>query len=92
MNHVIRSIPRETSIWLNLLNQKGDQVQIKGYALKSESIPDFMTNLGRTGIFETVDLEVIEDDQDAQRFALRCKTKQKAIPGALPQRIGDGAS
>ncbi len=92
MNHVIRSIPRETSIWLNLLNQKGDQVEIKGYALKSESIPDFMTNLGRTGIFETVDLEVIEDNQDAQRFALRCKTKQKEIPAALPQRIGDGAS
>ncbi len=84
LNHVIRSIPRDTDLWLTLLDQKGEKVQIVGYSQRSESIPDFMINLGAGGVFKSVDLEVLqvekEKEREASRFSLICTTARKAVP------------
>ncbi len=81
MNHVIRSIPRESSLWLTLLDQKGDRIQIVGYTLRSDSIPDFMINLASGGLFKSVDLELIqvekEKGKEAARFSLVCTGARK---------------
>jgi len=67
LNHVIQSVPRERALWLTSV----------GYAFASETIPDFMTNLSRTGFFNSVDLELMEEERDATRFSLTCNTKKK---------------
>jgi Tfp pilus assembly protein PilN len=72
LNHVIQSIPPNSSIWLTLLDQKGDKVHITGYTLRNESIPDFMSNLAATNFFKSVDLELLEDTKDAAKFSLVC--------------------
>jgi len=77
LNHVIRSMPRDAALWLTVLDQKADRVQIKGYAMRCESIPDFMSNLSQSGYFTTVDLELIEVEKNAARFSLGCSTLRK---------------
>jgi Tfp pilus assembly protein PilN len=77
LNHVIRNMPRDGTLWLTVLDQKADRVQIKGYAMRSESILDFMSNLSRSGYFTTVDLELIEVEKNAARFALICSVPRK---------------
>jgi Tfp pilus assembly protein PilN len=72
LNHVIQSIPRDSSMWLTLLDQKGDRIHITGYTLRNEAIPDFMSNLSATGFFKSVDLELLEDTKEAARFSLIC--------------------
>jgi Tfp pilus assembly protein PilN len=77
LNHVIRSMPRDAALWLTVLDQKADRVQIKGYAMRCESILDFMSNLSQSGYFTTVDLELIEVEKNAARFSLGCSTLRK---------------
>lgn len=79
INHLIQSMPSDGTLWLTLLDQKGDRVQIKGLSVRSEAVPDFMSSLGRTGYFKTVDLELLEDDRDTARFSLLCITTRKAV-------------
>jgi len=79
INHLIQSMPSDGTLWLTLLDQKGDRVQIKGLSVRSEAVPDFMSSLGRTGYFKTVDLELLEDDKDTARFSLLCITTRKAV-------------
>lgn len=80
LNHVIHSIPLNSVIWLNNMEQKGDRVKITGFTLRGESVPDFMSNLAATGFFRTVDLELYEDQQkdEAAKFVLVCITNTKA--------------
>jgi Tfp pilus assembly protein PilN len=77
LNHVIQCIPRDGTLWLSILDQKGDRIQIKGSTLRNEAIPDFMTNLTTTGFFKSVDLESIEGDKEASKFSLICVTTKK---------------
>jgi Tfp pilus assembly protein PilN len=77
LNQVIRSMPRDAALWLTLLDQEADRVRIKGYAMRSESILDFMSNLSRSGYFTTVDLELIEAEKNAARFSLICSVPRK---------------
>ena len=72
LNLVIRSIPRQPSLWLTTLEQQADRVQIVGFAERSEVIPDFMNNLTRSGFFKSVDLESIDEEADAAKFSLVC--------------------
>ena len=77
LNHVIQSIPRDSALWLTVLEQKGDRISVGGYALRGEAIPSFMTNLSVTGFFSSVDLELLEEEKDAARFSLVCMSKRK---------------
>jgi Tfp pilus assembly protein PilN len=76
MNHVLASIPRNRLLWLTSLNQNDDRVQIVGYSQQIEAIPDFMTNLSKSGFFQNVDLVMIESQKDASRFSLLCTSAQ----------------
>jgi Tfp pilus assembly protein PilN len=77
LNHVIASIPRDSQIWLVGLEQKGERVQIAGFAARSDVIPDFMVNLSGSKVFKSVELELIQEDKDAAKFSLVCITAQK---------------
>lgn len=81
LSHVIHSIPDKSVMWLTDLEQKGERVQITGYTVYGDSLPDFMSNLAASGFFRTVDLEIYEDQQkekQAARFVLVCTTNLKA--------------
>jgi type IV pilus assembly protein PilN len=79
LNKVIQSVPRNGVLWLTSLTQKAETIKIIGYTQHTEIIPDFMTNLMRSGIFQSVDLELIEAQKDASKFSLIC------ISGRKPQ-------
>jgi len=79
LNHVIQSIPGNAQLWLTLVEQKGDRIEITGHTVRGEILPDFMSNLSDSGYFRTVDLELFEDQQkDAAKFTLVCITTRKA--------------
>ena len=76
LNHVLHSIPRNRLLWLTSLIEKDNTVKIVGNVEKIEAIPDFMTNLAETGFFQSVDLEMIESQEDASKFSLLCVSAQ----------------
>ncbi len=79
LNKIIQSIPRDGALWLTSLSQKTDTVKIVGFTQHPGVIPDFMSNLMTSGIFQSVDLELIENQKDASKFSLIC------IGGKKPQ-------
>lgn len=80
LNHVIQSMPRDGLMWLTNLAQKDDRVKIIGYTEHTEVIPDFMSNLAASRIFQTVDLELIESQKDASKFSLVCTSPKRQQP------------
>jgi type IV pilus assembly protein PilN len=79
LNKVLQSIPRDGALWLSSMTQKADSIKIIGFTQHPEVIPDFMSNLMKCGIFQSVDLELIESQKDASKFSLIC------ISGKKPQ-------
>jgi len=79
LNRVIQSMPRGSSMWLSSIDQKGDRIQIKGFALHQEEVPDLMASLSSTGYFKSVDLETLETAKDADKFSLLCISSIKAV-------------
>ncbi len=77
LNHMIQSMPRDASLWLTQLDQKGDRIQIKGFTLRNESVADLMSSLAATGFFKSVDLELLESDKEATKFSLICVSPRK---------------
>lgn len=72
LNSMIQSIPQKGMLWLTSVAQKVDQTRIQGYTQNPEVIPDLMSNLSATGIFQSVDLELIERQKEATKFSLIC--------------------
>jgi Tfp pilus assembly protein PilN len=77
LNNIIQSIPRDGVLWLTSLNQKADKIKIVGYTQQTEVIPDFMSNLTASGIFKSVDLEMIDSQKEASKFSLICTSITK---------------
>jgi Tfp pilus assembly protein PilN len=77
LNVVIQSIPRDGVLWLTSVSQKSDTINILGFTQHPEVIPDFMSNLSASGIFQSVDLELIERQKEATQFSLICISKTK---------------
>jgi Tfp pilus assembly protein PilN len=77
LNALIRCIPANSNMWLTLVDQKGERLQIVGYAGRSEAIPDFMINLSASGLFKSVDLELVQEDKEASKFSLLCQNPQR---------------
>jgi Tfp pilus assembly protein PilN len=59
------------------LNQKAETIKIAGFTLNPEVVPDFMTNLMASGIFQSVDLEDLETQKDSSRFSVVCISGKK---------------
>jgi len=77
LNSVIQSIPRDGVLWLTSVAQKADQIKILGNTLRPEIIPDFISNLNASGIFQSVDLELIERQKESTKFSLICVSTTK---------------
>jgi Tfp pilus assembly protein PilN len=78
LNNVIQSLPREGILWLTSLSQKSGRIKIVGFTEQTELIPDFMSNLTESGIFQSVDLESIESQKEASKFSLICTSIKKS--------------
>jgi len=78
LNHVIASIPRDTDLWLTSLDQKGDRVKIAGYTVRSDRLPDFLSNLHQAEVFRSVELEIMQEEKEAAKFSVVCLTAQKS--------------
>jgi Tfp pilus assembly protein PilN len=79
LNNIIQSIPRDGLLWLTSLTQNGQNVKIVGSTQQTEVIPDFITNLMTCGMFQSVDLEMIESQKEASKFSLVCITGRKTL-------------
>jgi Tfp pilus assembly protein PilN len=77
LNTVIRSIPLNADLWLTSLSQKAESIKIIGSTSQPEIIPDLMTNLTASGIFISVDLELIERNNDISKFSILCTSAKK---------------
>jgi Tfp pilus assembly protein PilN len=77
LNSVIQSIPRDGVLWLTALTQKSDKIKIVGFTQHTEVIPDFMSNLTASGVFKSVDLELIDSQKEASKFSLICTSITK---------------
>jgi Tfp pilus assembly protein PilN len=70
---VLESIPQRGNLWLISLIQNSDNTKIVGFAQQTEAVPDLMSNLISSGIFEAVELEGIENHKEASEFSLLCR-------------------
>jgi Tfp pilus assembly protein PilN len=77
LNTVIRSIPLNADLWLTSLTQKSESIKIIGYTSQAEVIPDLMNNLTVSGIFSSIDLELIERNNNISKFSLLCTSAKK---------------
>ena len=78
LTKVLQSMPNDGLVWLTSLNQKANEIKITGFTQQTEVIPDFISNLMTCGIFQSVDLEMIESQKDASKFSLVCITGKKS--------------
>ncbi len=78
LNNIIQSIPRDGLLWLTSLTQNGENVKIAGATQQTEVIPDFISNLMLCGMFQSVDLEMIESQKEASKFSIVCITGKKS--------------
>ena len=78
LNNIIQSIPRDGLLWLTSLTQNGENVKIVGSTQQTEILPDFISNLMTCGMFQSVDLEMIESQKEASKFSLICITGKKS--------------
>lgn len=78
LNTVIQGIPGNGLLWLSTLEQKAGGIQIIGETRLPEAVPDLMSNLTASGIFDTVDLEVLERQDDTSKFSILCTSRKKS--------------
>lgn len=80
LNTVVQSIPKDRVLWLTALTQREDRVKIVGFTRSMEAIPDFMSNLAASGIFQSVDLEMVETEKEKEssKFSLVCLTPKQS--------------
>ena len=76
MNAVIQAIPDNRNIWLTSLEQTTSGVKVKGETRVPEVVPAFMKDLEKSGIFESVDIEIVERRDEISNFSILCANKK----------------
>jgi Tfp pilus assembly protein PilN len=76
LNAVIQSIPLGGNLWLTLMEQKEGVIKVLGETRTPEVLPSLMNNLTGSGLFASVDIEVIERTDDISKFSIVCAGKQ----------------
>jgi len=76
MNAVIQAIPDDRNIWLTSLEQTASGVKVKGETRVPEVVPDFMKELEKSGIFASVDIEIVERRDEISNFSILCANKK----------------
>jgi Tfp pilus assembly protein PilN len=77
LNTIIQGIPQNGDFRLTDLEQKADKVKIDGITRTPEAIPELLANLTTSGNFASVDLELMERQEDGSKFSLICTNAQK---------------
>jgi type IV pilus assembly protein PilN len=76
LGELSQQIPEK--VWIETLEKKGKRLEITGVALDNETIANFMTALGRSKYFGSVELEVTEQinrgKMKLKKFSLHCAT------------------
>jgi Tfp pilus assembly protein PilN len=72
MNSIIGSIPDEPRLWLSQLTQEDQTVTIQGQAFDVPAIADFVSSLGNTPAFQSVELDYWEEGEESVMFELNC--------------------
>lgn len=49
-------------VWINYIKDDGDNIYIRGYAISSEDVSDFMRNLESNVIFDSVNLKLVSNN------------------------------
>jgi Tfp pilus assembly protein PilN len=75
LNVVVQSVPQYRDIWLTSLEQTATGVKVKGSTTIPEVLPDFMKDLEKSGIFASVDIEVVERRDEISSFSILCAGK-----------------
>ena len=76
LNAVIQAIPSRGNLWLTQLEQKDSGIKVLGATNNPEVIPDLMNNLTASGMFSSVDIELVERKDDSSNFSIRCISKR----------------
>lgn len=72
MNVVVQSIPQSSDTWLTSLEQTTRGIKVKGSTRTPEVLPPLLEDLEKSGIFTSVDIEVIERRNDISNFSIVC--------------------
>lgn len=76
LNKVIASLPDQ--LWLSALSQNGPTINVEGYFLQDDALPQFIASLERTKFFNFVDLNFYEKTETAaSKFSLKCQVGKK---------------
>jgi Tfp pilus assembly protein PilN len=78
LNTVIQAIPQNGNFLLTSLEQKVGNIQLNGLTRSPQAIPDLLKNLASSGIFSSVELEVIERQDDDSKFSITCTSKKNS--------------
>ncbi len=70
------------AVWLNDMNESGNNLNINGVALTTNAVANLMTNLKRSGYFKTVEIRVAAQDSAVKdmtnfNFTLICEKMPK---------------
>ena len=76
LNAVIQAIPSKGNLWLTQLEQKDSGIKVLGATSNPEVIPDLMNNLTESGMFSSVDIELLERKDDSSSFSILCISKR----------------
>ncbi len=76
LNKLIAGLPDQ--LWLSSVSQKETTINIEGYFLRDEALPQFIASLENTRFFSFVDLNYYEKtDSEASKFSLKCQIGKK---------------
>jgi Tfp pilus assembly protein PilN len=78
LSTIIQDIPQNGKFWLTNLEQKAGNVQLTGMTRSPDAIPELLKNLTSSGIFSSVDLDVIERQDEDSRFSIICTSKKNS--------------
>ncbi|MDR1728492.1 MAG: PilN domain-containing protein [Acidobacteriota bacterium] len=78
LNAIIHAVPSKGNLWLTLLEQKDNGIKVLGETRTPDVLPDLMNNLTGSGLFASVDVEVIERNENTSKFSIICASKQSS--------------
>lgn len=81
LNTVATTVNGTDAVWLNSMNEEGNNINLQGTAISANAVANLITNLKKTDYFKSVEIkETYQDDKvkDMQAFifTLVCEKKQ----------------
>jgi Tfp pilus assembly protein PilN len=82
LNTVGEMVNNTDAVWLNDMNESGNNLNINGVALTTNAVANLMTNLKRSGYFKNVEIRIAAQDQAVKEmtnfnFTLICEKMPK---------------